>query len=411
MQTHGTLRMLRPQPALKVPAMAVSPNTSEELLQAARALAPLVRACAASSEADRRLPPELVGAIERASLFRMLVPREIGGLETDVATMVRVIEEVASADGSAGWCVMIAAETGLMAASLPRRAAEEIYGTEPSVASGGVFAPRGQAVRVDGGFRVSGTWPFASGSNHCTWLNVGCMVDGPDGPEMLAPRIPSTRMAYFRAADASIVDSWHVSGLRGTGSNDIVLHDLFVPTDHTIAFGIDKPWASGPLYRFPPFGLLAAGIAGAALGIARGAIDELTKLAAAKTPTGARRPLADRAVTQSQLAEAEALVRSARAFLLETVQDVTALVERGERVDTRRKALLRLASTTATTSATKAVDLVYTLGGATSIYDSSPLQRYFRDIHVATQHLMVAQPTLELVGRVFLGLPTDGAQI
>ena len=391
--------------------MPASSETSDELVAAACALAPLVRSCAASSEADRHLAPELVRAIEQAGLFRMLVPREIGGLETDVATMVRVIEEVASADGSAGWCVMIAAETGLMAASLPRHAAEEIYGAEPSVASGGVFAPRGQAVRVDGGFRLSGTWPFASGSSHCTWLNVGCMVIGPDGPEMLAPGIPSTRMAYFRAADASIVDSWHVAGLRGTGSNDIVLQELFVPTDHTIAFGIDRPWATGPLYRFPQFGLLAAGIAGAALGIARGAIDELTALAGAKTPTGARRPLADRAVTQFQVAEAEALVRSARAFLLETVQDVAALVERGDRVDVQRKTLLRLASTTAVSNAAKAVDLVYTLGGATSIYDSSPLQRYFRDIHVATQHLMVAQPTLELVGRVFLGLPTEGAQI
>jgi alkylation response protein AidB-like acyl-CoA dehydrogenase len=267
--------------------------------------------------------------------------------------------------------------------------------------TGGVFAPRGTALPVEGGYRVKGRWPFASGSQHCAWLMGGCLVRT-DGP-------PSARMMIVPAAQARIEDTWRVAGLCGTGSHDLVIDDVVVPAARSVALGADPPRVEAPLYAFPVFGLLAVGIAGVALGIARAAIDELVRLAREKTPQGSRRALAERGVVQAQVAEAEALVRSGRAFLHEAIDQAWQAAEEEGAIAVGDRALLRLAATQATTNAARATDLAYT--GGTSIYLESPLQRCFRDVHVATQHVMVAGPTYELTGRVFLGLDADTSQL
>lgn len=379
-------------------------------VRAAKDIAAVARAHADETEHGRRLASPVLEALVRAGLMKLLVPRELGGLESDVATMVEAIEAVATGDGAAGWCLMIAATTGVTAAQLPLEGAREIY-TDPNVVTGGMLMPRGKAVRVDGGYRVSARWSYGSGSQHCQWMLGGSFVHGPDGPEQLDTGAPHVRMFFFPARDITIHDTWNVSGLRGTGSHDYEVVDAFVPEERTAPIGGGKMWADGPLYRFPVYGLLALGIAGVALGIARDAIDELTNLAKAKTPTGSRRPLADRSAAQSGVAEAEALWMSSRRMLFDTVREIWDEVAAGGKMTVRDRAMLRLGATNAALSCTKAVDICYNLGGGSAIYEDSRLQRHFRDIHTLTQHVMVGQPTLEVVGRVLLDVPTDTSML
>jgi len=381
--------------------MAASP------IDAARDLAPRIRARADAIEAERRLPVDLVAALAAAGIFRMGVPRELGGTELEPVAMLAVFEEIAHADGSAGWCAMIGATSGLVSGYLPIEFAREIY-ADPTLVTGGVFAPTGRAVAVDGGYDVTGRWAFASGSEHCAWLMGGCVVTENGAPRLLASGAPDTRMMLFPAGEVEVIDTWTASGLRGTGSHDIRVARTFVPAGRSVSLITDSPRASGTLYRFPVFGLLALGIAAVALGIARRAIDELVELARAKTPTASRRRLGERAAVQIDISGAEAAVRAARAFLVGEVERAWAVAERGA-IGLEQRTLLRLAATHATTSAARAVDAMYNAGGGTSVYATSPLQRCFRDVHVATQHMMVAPATYELVGRLLVGLETDTA--
>jgi alkylation response protein AidB-like acyl-CoA dehydrogenase len=385
--------------------------TPSDPVAAARALAPQIRAHADENEAARRLAPELAEALNAAGLFHMCVPRRFGGGEVTPGVLVRAIETVAESDGSAGWCVMIGATTGVIAAYLPESIAEQVYGGPGRRVSGGVFAPHGTARVDDGVYVVSGQWPFASGCQHCSWLMGGAIIVEDGEPRRLPNGMPDARMLLFPARDVEILDTWAVSGLRGTGSHDIRVTNLRVPVERSVSLALDPPKQEGALYVFPVFGLLAMGIASVSLGIARRAINELTALAAGKTPTGSRRSLAERPLAQMQVAQAEASVRASRALLYDTIDRTWAAVQAEGRISLRQRAMLRLAATHATTSAAAAVDLMYTAGGGTSIYARSALQRCFRDIHVATQHLMVAGPTYELVGRVLLGLETDTAQL
>jgi alkylation response protein AidB-like acyl-CoA dehydrogenase len=373
------------------------------VIDGVRELLPRIRATADAIEAGRRLPLELVHALADAGVFRLCVPRALGGLEAHPRDLVDVLETIATADGSAGWCAMIGATSGVVSGYLPEGVAREIYGTDPRVVTGGVFAPRGTAVPEDGGFRVSGRWPFASGSEHCAWLMGGCLVrDG--GP-------PRARMLVFPAADVRIIDTWHVAGLRGTGSHDMAVDAVLVPAERSVSLMEDRPRASGALYAFPVFGLLALGIAAVALGIARTAIDELVRLAREKSPQGSRRTLAERGVVQAAVAEAEALVRSGRTFVHDAIARAWTAAESAGAIGISERAGLRLAATHATRSAAEATDLMYDAGGGTSVYAASPLQRCFRDVHVATQHVMVGGSTYELTGRLFLGLDTDVSQL
>ena len=378
-------------------------------LAAAVALAPRIRALADEAERDRRLPAELVRAFADAGFFHLCVPRALGGREAEPAMLVRVMETLAAADGSAAWCAMIGATSGVASAYLPD-AAREIYGAPGSI-SGGAFAPLGRAIAVEGGYRVTGRWPFASGCEHCTWLMGGSVVVEQGTPRLLPSGLPDSRLMLFPAGDARIIDTWTVAGLRGTGSHDIAVDDLFVPAARSFSLITDRPCRTGALYAFPVFGLLALGIAAVTLGIGRAAIDELVRLAGVKTPSGSRRRLGERAVIQAAVAEAEAVLGAGRALVFDTVATAWAAAEAEGTIDLRLRARLRLAATHAAISAARAVDLMYNAGGGTSVYATSPLQRHFRDVHAATQHVMIAPATLELVGRVLLGVDADTAML
>ena len=388
----------------------VAPEPAASPLDAVRALAPAIRQRAEEIEQERRVPVDLVQGLAQAGAFRMCIPRELGGGECDVATLLAVIEEAARADGSTGWIVMIGATSGLISGYMPLEPARAIYGG-PDVVTGGVFAPRGEAIAVEGGYRARGRWAFGSGSEHCSWLLGGCVVMEDGKPHLLGRGVPDSRMMLFPASDVRIVDTWTVSGLRGTGSHDLEVTDVFVPAERAVSLITDRPRAEGTLFRFPVFGLLALGIAAVATGIARTAIDEFVRIAGGKTPTGSKRLLGERGVVQMQVAQAEAALESSRAWLRAVVDEAWETARTSGAIPVAQRAALRLAATEATVRATQAVDLMYYAGGGTSIYATSPLQRCFRDVHVVTQHAMVASSTYELTGRLLLGLDTDSAML
>lgn len=376
-----------------------------DTLAAARALQPLVRERSEEIEQARRLPKDLAERFAREGFYRMCVPEVYGGLELPPAETMETVEAVARADGSSAWCVFIGATSGTVLAMLPPDSAREIF-SHPEIRLGGVFAPRGRAVAEDGGFRVNGRWQWGSGTENCDWVMGGCQVIRDGEPELLRNGIPRSRMMLAPASQIDFFDTWHVTGLAGTGSTDFAMNDLYVPESRAVGMGIDRA-LERPLYLFPQFGLLAMGIAAVSLGLGRAAIDELVDLAGGKVPTGSSRALAARPATQSDVARAEALLRSARAFYYEAIGAAWESARTRGTIEAEHRRDLRLATTHATRSCAAAIDLMYELAGGTSVYLNSPLQRIFRDIHVATQHMMVSTSTLELTGRLFLGLETD----
>jgi alkylation response protein AidB-like acyl-CoA dehydrogenase len=374
-----------------------------EILARARRAAAEIAPRAREIEAARRLPPAVVDALVQAGVFKLLVPRPYGGAEASLATLVAVLEALSAADGSAGWCAMIGACSGLMCGFLSDDVAAAVYGPDDAITCG-VFAPMGRAVPVADGYRVSGRWTFASGCQHSTWCMGGAIVAGEGAGAAPAGGVPEVRSMLFHASEIRILDTWDTSGLRGTGSHDFVVDDVFVPAGRSFSL-VGGRHALAP-YRSAFFGGLAAGVAAVALGIARAAIDAFVALARDKRPMGARRTIAERELVQLSVARAEARVRAARAFLLDAVESAEAASATGE-ASIEQRALLRLAACHAATEAAAAVDLVYEAGGGSSIYASSPLGRCFRDVHTATQHVMVNQAAATLAGRILLGLESD----
>jgi len=351
---------------------------------------------AAEIESLRRLPDDIAAALVETGLYRAWVPERYGGLETDAMTVLDCIEELAFHDGATGWCGMIAATTSLTAAFLPPEFAEQIYG-DPRAVTGGFAMPAGRATSTEGGIVVNGRWQWGSGTAHCTWIGGGVLVDeGAKG----APFV------FFERDQVELLDTWHVAGLKGTGSTDYVVRDAFVPEGRWVHVLNAEPVVDGAVYRMPFMGLLALGVCSVALGLARRAQHELVELAGGKRPTNSAKTLAERQVVQAEVARAEAAWRSARALVREVVEEAAAV---GVTDEMRRR--IRLAATNATWQSASAVDRMYHAGGGSAIHEAHPLQRVFRDVHVATQHAMVAERTLEPLGRMALGLPTDVRQL
>ena len=362
-----------------------------------------IRRRADEIEACRRMPADLARRMAEAGLFRLLVPRQYGGAQVHPREFFDALMTTARADGAVGWCQMIGATTGLLAASLPDEWSRTLYGDHPESITTGVTAPMGRAVPEAGGYRVSGRWPFGSGSQISDWICGGCLIMEDGKPRTDARGAPQSVLVFFPAADVIIHDTWHTSGLCGTGSHDIEVRDVFVPEGRWAALG-GRPRVDAPLYRFPTLGLLALGVSAVALGIAEQAMDAFVELATEKVPTGTSRSLAHRSSAQRDLARARVKVDSARAFTYEAIDAAWSTAEQEGRLGLDVKARLRLAATNNAWSAAEAVDLLYHAAGGSAIYAQSPLQRCFRDVHVATQHLMVAQPTFEMVGKVLLGI-------
>ena len=385
------------------PATPGSIISTESLERAAERLSPLARELAPVIETNRQLPDELVGELRSSGLFRAGAPAAVGAPEAPPAVTLRCAETLARGDASAGWCVSIAATSSLLAGWLPADGLAETFGDPENVAAG-IFTPRGRARPVDGGYRVSGRWAFCSGIMHSDYLFGGCMVETAGDEE------PIMRTLGMPRSGLEIIDTWHTSGLLGTGSRDVVADDLFVPDHRTLRL-LDPPTSDAALYRFPIFAFFALSIAAAALGNARGAIDDLTALASVKKGQGSSRTLAQRAATWSVVAEAEASLRAARAFYYLAIDEAWAAAQPAAPVSVKLRIGLRLAATHAVRTAADVARSMYDLGGGSAIYEDSPLQRRFRDAYTATAHFQVNPTTWELTGRLLLDQPTETAML
>lgn len=374
-------------------------TSASSIVDAARDLAELIDANANDGERIRRLPLVTVKALGDAQLFRMCVPEVYGGPEVDPITMVKAIEAVAHSDGAAGWCTMIASTTSSMAALLPDEAASEIYGDRTSI-TGGVFAPNGKGVAttVNGvnGFSVSGRWAWGSGTQHCRWVLGGVLCD--DG---------TFRLCWFPQSEITFHDTWFTTGMRGSGSLDYSVTDVFVPATRTIQPAVTRPVVMTPLSRFPNFTLLAAGVSAVGLGVARRALDELVDLAQGKKPQYSSKTLAQSGYTQIELAHAEGKLRAARAFLVDELRSAWDTAVAGHDVSVEARTGIRLAATHAATVAAEVADVAFTLAGGTAVYDTSLLGRCMRDAHVVTQHIQTAPKLNETIGKLLLGLDVD----
>tara|TARA_R110002073_G_scaffold9980_9_gene49389 strand:+ start:8299 stop:9441 length:1143 start_codon:yes stop_codon:yes gene_type:complete len=356
----------------------------------------------AEIEGARRLPSDLADEMRRAGVFRMLVPQVYGGLEVHPRQFIEVLKLISIGDGSAGWNAMIGSTTGILSASLPEEFARAIYGENPDVLTVGVTAPLGKAQIEGENLVVSGRWPFGSGCNNADWICGGCFVYE-DGEQVMGTFGPVIRLVMFKADQVNIEDTWQVTGLRGTGSHHYSVDNVVVPRGRSVLLG-NRAAIRTPLFQFPMLGLLALGVASVSLGIGYAALESFKELAGVKKPTGSNRKLIDRQMVQSDVAKSVADLESSEAYMQKVVDDAWRAAEQGERLSLDQKSALRLAAVNATHKSVAAVDRLYQLGGGSSIYMDNPLQRCFRDIHVTTQHIMVAQPIYELTGKVLLGL-------
>ena len=377
-------------------------------LELARAFAPRIRARAAEIEAARELPKDLVLEIAQAGLFKVAVPEAEGGLGADILTTLQVIEEVARADGSTGWCLAMGINTFRQSAQLVPEVRRTIFYGDAIGVSAGSANPRGRAVAVPGGYRVTGHWFFASGCMHSSAVHGACKVFEGERPRLGPTGEQEVRIAFFYPKSvARIIDTWDVSGMRGTGSHDIEVNDLFVPEERTFSAAERRARVTGPINRMHGFDLAGCGFCCVGLGVARAALDEFAELAQRKVPRGSSDLLRDRQTVQAIVGEAEATLRSGRALLFDVVEDMWKTVLAAQPIAERQRADLRLAMTHAAQAAAKATHMVCAAAGTTSIFTSSPLERYARDAEVVTRHNQLQAGNYEAVGRTVLGLESN----
>jgi alkylation response protein AidB-like acyl-CoA dehydrogenase len=388
-------------------------DATSDCIARARELAPLIAAHSTRSERNRQIAPEVLDALHEARLFRMLLPLSYQGRETDPATFMQAVEELAKADGSTAWCVAQACGCSMSAAYVEPEVAREIFADVRGVMAWGPSGPDAKAVPVAGGYRASGSWSFASGIKYANWLGCHCNVADADGtPRLGGDGKPFERTMLIPKSSAKVTDIWHVIGLRGTGSDSYTIDDLFVPAEFTFTRECaEERREPGPLYRITTFQFYGIGFAAVALGLARAALDAFVDVAATKIPANKNYVLRDNAVIQSQVALAEAKLTSSRSFLLQTLHEVWQIVARGDTLSLAQRAMLKLAGTYAAHQSKDVVDTVYHAAGATAIFEGKPFERRFRDVHTVIQQVQGQFANFEMVGQVLLGLPSSSRLI
>jgi alkylation response protein AidB-like acyl-CoA dehydrogenase len=380
-----------------------------DYLARVRETLPALAAAGAEIDSRRELPERVVAALAERGLFRMLLPRTLDGAELLPAEYVPVIEELAKTDASTAWCLNQNSGCSMTAAHLAPEVAREIFGGPRGILAWGPGP--GEAHRVAGGYRATARWAFASGSHHATWLGCHVPVIEADGRPLLNDGgTPVVRTMLFPKSATKFTDIWHTIGLRGTGSDEYSVKDLFVPEAYSIDVLSRRDTPAGEdrlLYRFSSLALYAAGFAGVALGIARGTLDHFVQLARDKIPRGARVTMRNNNVIQRETGEAEARIASARRYLLGSLEDITAAVAERGHITLDERMTIRLASTFAIHTAVEVVDVLYQAAGATAIFNENPFERRFRDVHSVQQQLQGRQQHFETVGQHLLGLETD----
>lgn len=383
-------------------------KTPIDPVMAAKQLVPLILARRDKAERIRRVPADVATALADAGLLQMYLPRSMGGPELSPLTAFEAIETLSRADGAIGWCAMISSDLSLFMGWLPANVGCQMCGEPADLRVAGSLRPQGRAHVVEGGYRVRGHWNFASGVDHANWLYCPCIVMDGDEPQSTEAGMPRVMSMWIRSDEATIKDTWSAIGMRGTGSNDFIVHDIFVPAAR--AFSLNGPACErGPLYnsRLQLTAVWAATVANA-LGIARGAIDSFIELAAETSSTSSSSALRDRPLVQTRVAEAEAILGAARAYVVDSVGSAWAAICDGALDPSHAIAQARLAIVHGMHEAVRSVDLVFHAAGTNAIYSQNPLERYFRDIHVTVQHGAALPAQYESAGKALMGLrPTE----
>lgn len=379
-------------------------------LEAARQIAPLVRANADDIEKNRELPRPVFEAMADAGLFLMSVPRALGGLEADLPMQVQVIEEIGKADASAAWALNQGTTYGMFAAYMQPDAARHIWIETPRAVVSNSPIPTAKAVVVPGGFRVTARQGFSTGCRHASWVAAHSQVIE-NGEVRQRNGKPEIRYCLIPKAQAKILDTWHTRGMRGTGTHHFEVNDVFVPEDHTVLTAKDKIITDGPRYRMPQTLVYASGDGIVALAVARSCLTAFFELAGSKEPRHMKGLLRDQAMSQFLVGKAEASIRSGRAFLMEAVTDIWNDAKDKGVASMESRVSLRLASTHAIRLAVRLVEDIYTASGGNAIFEGNPIQRHFQDIHVITQHLQGRLAHYELAGSFMMGLPVDEGRL
>ncbi len=381
-------------------------DTRKRLVDTALSLLPYIREMVDEIEDARRLPDRLTTRLAEAGFFRMTLDRELGGLEADPIMAARVVETLSRVSPSVGWVVMIVASTNFWAArTLSDAGIEDVFGRSAEASAVNVtgnLVPHGQATRAQGGWRVSGRWPLGSGCHQAHWMASGAWLHDDAGPIMDDNGAAAWRVFYAPIGACRILDTWHSTGLRGTGSHDYMMDDVFVP-DHLVTRHPLRAPNLRPRRHYAYSAVVIAAMSSVALGAARGAIDGLIETLSAKTELPSGRPASARFDKQADLGAAEALVGSARAYLYDVLEEVWDEVLDGETLTAGLRARFRLACSNASIASVSAVDRIYTAGGVDSIYASSPMERFFRDIHTVAAHVAMRPSGLADGGALLLG--------
>jgi alkylation response protein AidB-like acyl-CoA dehydrogenase len=384
-------------------------DTRPDPIARARALGPAIDASADEIERTQRIPEPLLTKLHDARLCRMLLPRAADGDELEPWVYLRAVEEISRHDGSLGWNVFVANSSALIAPFLGRESMRTIFADPRAIVAWGP-PNASQAIAVPGGYRVSGRWDFASGCRQATWMGAHCHVVEPGGSLRLnAAGKPTMRTLLYPASQATLLNTWNVIGMRGTASDSYTLSDVFVPE----AFSTTREDPAlrrepGRLYAFPMQGIYALGVAGVAIGIARAMLDAFEALATRKTPRNLGR-LADNAVVQSNVAQMEARLGAARAYLVESLSSVWEMAGDDTVIDVPARARVRLACAHGIQTAEAVADYAYKSAGTDAIFLGTAFERRFRDIHTLSQQIQSRAAHFESVGQILLGIEPTGA--
>jgi alkylation response protein AidB-like acyl-CoA dehydrogenase len=370
----------------------------------------LIRASADEIDAARELPRPLFNALADAGMFHLAVPRAIGGSEIDFPTYVQVIEEIGKADASTGWAVNQGATFATMAARMAQDVARAIWIDTPRSVVANSPGATAQAIVVPGGYRVTGRQGFSTGCRHASWIAAHAQIIE-NGELRMQDGKAEARYLLVPVAQAELLDTWHTRGMRGTGTHHFEVKDVFVPAERTVLTKGAPLVSDGARYKIPFTLSFAAGDAAVALGLARSCLNAFFELAGSKTPRYVQGLLREQPITQLTVGQAEAALRSGRAFLMEAVCEVWDEATSTGAVSLERRAVLRVAATHAIRPAAQLIESIYSACGATAAFDGNLIQRHFQDIHVITQHVQGRLAHYELVGQHWLGLPVEEARL
>ena len=381
---------------------ANTPGDFTQMLQRAESLQTFIESQATEAEALRHMTDATVETFHAEGLYRMLLPRELGGSELNWVEAMRVTEQVAYADGAAGWCLMVGnIEVGAGGVYLSDNGVEHLFrhGNEILIAGQGI--PRGYARKVDGGYKIHGEWSYGSGIYHADYIHTGCILMDGDQPVMTADGIPEVIICHVEKKDITLKDNWDVMGLRGTGSFDYSIDEMFVPDDLCHPFSLTEPLRGPHMYSLGLVGYTTWGHTSFALGVGRRALDEVAELARSKGNVFGL--LGDGASFQERYARAEASYRGARELCYSSWQDICDSLDADKEITKTQIALIRLAMRHIHETVSEVCTFAHKAGGGVSLR-ASVLQRCYRDIHAGTQHILLSDQIIQDCGKVLLGM-------